>query len=506
MLAQLLLHGLVHADVHGGLGDVGVDEAGADRRDADVLPAQLGAQALGEHQHGGLGGGVRGVDARGGVGRGRGDVDDLAALAALHHLGREQPRTVDYAPQVDADDLLPVGGTGTEEPTTHADAGVVHDDVRHPVLGAHLGREGVPALGVGDVEVVRVGLGADGVDEPDGLRRGRVVDVGDDDVRTLAGELQRGGAPDAASPAGDHDELAGERAGPLSRGGQRLLDELGGATGDHVGTITDHPVPAADAAGAQVRRVRRRGLRLHGGADVDVPARGDYLDGELRGPGAWAAQVRPHVRPVQLQTVDLVGLAALWWGIDGGRAASPLTGEVHQLVQHPAAPRRLGQPGQLEEGDVVRVEQLAHGRARMPITGAHPGADVVQRGAGDRGERRESRREAFVGDGGPALDRAPVVGEEMHRRIRAHRIEHGAEVVDELSHAVGLAVARLVRCAGAADVVGDHAVALGQDRHDPVPYVVVVRVAVHRDHRGGFRVTGFVDGQAHAVGRGHLSR
>ncbi len=98
------------------------------RQLAAVGVAQLVLQRLGERLHAGLG------DVVGGIARRRGDallgagVDDQPRPAALDHVGHEGLGAVDHAPQVDAEDALPIV-RGSEHRAAGLDAGIVHQDV-----------------------------------------------------------------------------------------------------------------------------------------------------------------------------------------------------------------------------------------------------------------------------------------------------------------------------------------------------------------------------------------
>jgi hypothetical protein len=91
-----------------------------------------------------------------------------------------------------------------------ADAGVVVEDVDAAVgLEDRRGKR-LDRIRVGDVERVGDGAAPGGLDLPRDRRRSLRVDVGDVQLRAVAGKRQRGRAADPGAAAGDDGDLSGE--------------------------------------------------------------------------------------------------------------------------------------------------------------------------------------------------------------------------------------------------------------------------------------------------------
>ena len=130
---------------------------------------------------------------------------------------------------------------------------------------------------------------------------------------------------------------------------------------------------------------------------------------------------------------------------------------------------------------------------------------MVQARPGDRRERGDAALHRRTGDGVPGLDRAPVVREQVHRRVRGHRVRDGAQVVGQPVQVVGVGAGRGAGRARAAHVVGDDAVPAAQGGGHAVPDRVVVRVAVHREHDRSALAAVVLDREPEPVGSDHLT-
>src|SRR5579859_3015268 len=110
---------------------------------ADVIAfsvAQFVFEGFGESLHAGLRyiiGGIAGRRRDALLGAG---VDDEPTFAALDHARRESLRAVDYAPEIDAENPLPVCFR-PEHRTSGLNAGIVHQQVRSAEAFAHGGFE-----------------------------------------------------------------------------------------------------------------------------------------------------------------------------------------------------------------------------------------------------------------------------------------------------------------------------------------------------------------------------
>ena len=169
---------------------------------------------------------------------------------------------------------------------------------------------------VADVGLVHRGLGAGGAHGIRGLVGRGEIAVDDHHLAgALTGQLHRGGPADAGARAGDQRELAAHlaparcaRPTRSARPRRRCsVDPLAGQPGDDVGTRRHHPVPAFD--------------RDDPAADGIAPVnrcRAGVTKMSLRGTSTWTGTLvcgscapgdrhrRGHVRPVQVEPVDVV--------------------------------------------------------------------------------------------------------------------------------------------------------------------------------------------------------
>ena len=114
------------------------------------------------------------------------------------------------APQIDADDPLPILERGVEKAAAEADTGIVDENVHGLDLRVYRLGERAHALGVGDVDDFRHRVASERADVLGGAARGAFLDVADDDVRAPAGERQRRLPADAAAGSGHQDRFPGE--------------------------------------------------------------------------------------------------------------------------------------------------------------------------------------------------------------------------------------------------------------------------------------------------------
>src|ERR687893_397460 len=200
------------------------------RVDPDAPRYQVLGEPLREGDDRALGGGVVQERRLGLVGLDGGGVDDARARPHVRDRRLDEPEhSVDVSLQ-DAVELLGryvLNATGLR----HLVGGVVDEDVYLPEL-VHGFLHDVPAVGlVPDVARYPNRLPAGLLDDPRRLCGVLLFlfEVGDQDVRPLAGEGERHGPPDAGVAAGDHRLLALEPAGaavgpvPVVRPGAHLL-------------------------------------------------------------------------------------------------------------------------------------------------------------------------------------------------------------------------------------------------------------------------------------------
>ncbi len=246
--------------------ELGVD---ADRQhlvDLDPRPAQLGAQRLGQADHGVLGRTVRRAAREPALAGDRGELDDVAAAAGAEALEREL-RADDHAHDVDVDERLrgPVGLV--DERADRHDPGVVDEHVERAEPALDLVEEPVKTGPVGHVEAdadrARSELGRGPLGE-------RGVEVADSDPRALRDQRGRRRAPDPTAPAGDRNHLPIERSQPSCHNSQSSswfrYRTVAGESPFRVTGWLARSLPDIRAAGQVTapdrddRRVRRRDL------------------------------------------------------------------------------------------------------------------------------------------------------------------------------------------------------------------------------------------------------
>lgn len=315
-------------------------------------------------------------------------------------------------------------------------------------LGDLLG-ELLHRLFVADVD--RFAPGRRGADQPGHLRRpGRAlrVPVHGHHPGTRLGEGESGGPADAPGRARHEDQLSAEpvpvrpgRRGVLHRsalGPRRLVggDELADPGGDPVRPGARHPVLCGQRTAYQLRCPQLQ-LVVQLLRQEDVAGRCDQLDRYMRiGVGTRSAQPGSDVVAVEPGAVRRVA------GQGGRRIVArrhllqPLE-DPRPLPAERAAPGELGQDRRMQHVDVPGLGALsqqladaARGGPGHPLL--DPVAEVVQGGPGHRGERGDPALGPLDRGELPGLDRPPVVPDQVHRPVRAHRIDDGQEVIGEL--------------------------------------------------------------------------
>ncbi len=217
------------------------------------------------------------------------------------------------------------------------------------------------------------------------------------------------------------------------------------------------------------------------------------------GRGCGPRKPGEHVGAVELEAVQAVGLL---------RAGRVRLHALDLLAQQAGAPQQVRDDRHLEREDVPRVQELAQRvleppRRRAAQLGAEPRAGVVEARARERRVGGDPPAQPVPGDGVPGLDRAPVVGDQVHLAGGLHLVDDRPQVVGQLVQPVGRASRRLVRLSGPADVVGDDAVFRDQPGGYPTPHRAVVRIAVHEHDRGHVAPAVDGDGEADTVAGGH---
>ncbi len=213
-------------------------------------------------------------------------------------------------------------------------------------------------------------------------------------------------------------------------------------------------------------------------------------------------QAADEVGAIQLHAAHAVGAL---------RAAGGQLADALQAAQQPGpgaiqtqAPAQLRQQRGVEEGDVPGAEQLTQRLQQCPGAAqaqafAQPVADMVEARSGEAGVGRQQRLDAWFGHRFPALDRAPVMGDQVHPATCAGGVDDRFEVARQLWQAVVLHASRHLRCAAATHVVGDDAVVVGQLADQRQPDLVIVRIAMHQQQGRGIGPVPDVTAQAQAV-------
>ena len=174
----------------------------------------LDRDLLGEQDEPGLGGAVRGVALGADEPEHRRGVDDAAALAR-EHVGERGAARAEDRREVRGDREVPVVVGAVDQAARHLHRGVVVEDVDAPVAVHGRGDHRVDVGPLRDVGVHGHALAVVLLEHADGLGRAVVVDVDDDDARTLLGHELRGGAALTRTRPGDQRDLAREQPGEV---------------------------------------------------------------------------------------------------------------------------------------------------------------------------------------------------------------------------------------------------------------------------------------------------
>ncbi|ABA52884.1 hypothetical protein BURPS1710b_A2521 [Burkholderia pseudomallei 1710b] len=268
--------------------------------------------------------------------------------------------------------------------------------------------------------------------------------------------LVRGREP--ADPCGDQRGVADHR--PVRRG-------------DFVTAMRAQP--AVEAAG-------------EGGRHVPVVARHDDLHGRLRIALARPAGALDEIRAVELEAVQAVAqLIRIGIGDDALGSAQPQRPQLRAAQ----SPHELGHERQMEERDVPRFERLPQIERRAK--------HMVEARPRDRRIRRQPPLDGRIGGRFPALNRPPVVADEVKRPVAARHVGDGKQILREYGQLVVGAPLRCVGRARAAHVVRDHAKAFVQMLAHALPHARRIGIAVHEDHGRGVARPAQVDGETHVA-------
>ena len=166
---------------------------------------------------------------------------------------------------------------------------------------------------------------------------------------------------------------------------------------------------------------------------------------------------------------------------------------LHRLRPH----HELWHERKMEIGDVQRAQRLPERRPQRRgaerAVSAGPQSGMVEGQARDGSEAGKACRRRVLCDRFPALNRAPIVSDQMDGCVGARCVRNGEEVLDEVRQAVAPLSGWHVRCAGPPDVVGDDVEVLGKVRGDQVPDGTGVGETVHAYHCGATAFTPFDD-------------
>lgn len=180
----------------------GVGVAGKNRDDIDAGVVDFGTERVAEGAEGEFAGAVNRVARRGNDAEDAGDVDDLAG-ALLAHYREDGLDAAEGPEEIDFHDGPGVGGFGFFDGRTHAEAGVVDEDVdATKFFEGGLDEPGDVGV-VGDIGDDREQVGVSGGELPER----RFVAGRDDDTSTGTGEGERGFFADAAGGTGNDDDL-----------------------------------------------------------------------------------------------------------------------------------------------------------------------------------------------------------------------------------------------------------------------------------------------------------
>jgi hypothetical protein len=270
------------------------------------------------------------------------------------------------------------------------------------------------------------------------------VDIDRDHRGTLLRELQGDATSNAAARAGHDRELATERFACRVHPGALqsvrfvatfgVVDEFTHHLSHLFGVGDRHPVPCGQFTAPVLRHPSRK-IFGQCRADVFVQRRHDHLDRRVRVTLARREHAADEVGAVQRYTAYAV--------LRLRRARRDLG--LFDTTQHPrpraAEPQAPGQPRQhrhVKQQHVPGAYQLAQYLADGPRRGtqqprSHPVSDMVEARARARRVRCNAPTQPLFGDEFPALDRAPVVRDQMDCAIGADGIDDGDKVVREFS-------------------------------------------------------------------------
>lgn len=196
--AGALEHGRRNAGERVGLKGGG-DVAGADGGGGDARAAEFHAEAVGEGEQGGLGGGVEVEPGQGDHGGDGGDIDD-GAVALGAEVRQGEAGEVDGGVEVEFVEVLPGGLRQERRGGIGAGAGVIDENVDAAEVGEGGGESGFTLGGKGEVHRKPAGVG-------ESVKLSLAGEQGEAGAGRV--ELVGQGGADAGGGAGDEDAGTG---------------------------------------------------------------------------------------------------------------------------------------------------------------------------------------------------------------------------------------------------------------------------------------------------------
>ena len=169
-----------------------------------------------------------------------------------------------------------------------------------------------------------------------------------------------------------------------------------------------------------------------------------------------------HISPIKLNPIS---------GVPISRMKAPPQG------RHP--PNQLRQNRNLKSPNIPRMHQLP--KNIPPPPAAHPGANLIKIRPGDRGIR--GKQIPPLGNGGPRLNRPPVVSNKMNRPTPSP-LHHPNKVPNQLPHPVSLAPSRRRRLPTPPNVIPNDPKPPPKLPNNPIPNGRIVRIPMNQQHSG----------------------
>jgi hypothetical protein len=394
----------------------------------------------------------------------------MPTLATLNQRGNKRKQDIKNTPKVDV-----------KHP---ADPSISNDNVRHPVLNENVLSQPLNTRAVGNVNLKS---------GPPNLSRGPPsVFKGGINTKQITPKLPKSksdGPPNPTPSSGDKNKLPLElpvrHANPsppkLPRSSRtpKVVNKLDNDPSNNRGPIPNHPVLPHNGPPPKPRTPR------HSTVEKGRSNKGILSKCHLLNRGGDRPSPRPrnppnHISPIKLNPVPSIPIKSM---------------KTPPKSRNP--PNRRRQKRNLKPNNIPRAQKLP--KNIPPPSPPHPVPNLIK--IRPRNRRKRGKQIRPLSEGGPPLDRAPVMSHKMHRIPTSNILNNSNKIPNKPIHPIRVPPppprGRRRRLPTPPHVIPNHPKPPPQLRNNPIPNGGIVRIPVHKHHHRSPHSPVQVHGQPH---------